>query len=141
MNKRSFATIFFILLVSATLFFGIYDTITVYNKERFSDDISQGSFGVAIRISFLLPIILAEISAFFDFTCLLTDRGRKTNAMYILRMIALCISATVIVSSVIGYRGSTDPFFQILLLSSMAALIFVKAMCGIAQHHPQKNAK
>ena len=143
MNKRYLISLSFIIVILTTLSLSIYNIITVYNKEKFTDDISMGLFGVAFRISLLLPSIIAEISAFFDFVFLLSNRKCKTNSIYILRMIAFSISTMIIVFSTICYIGSTNKIFQILLLSSIIALLPVKAICGVLNitHREDTNKK
>lgn len=139
MNKKNLITLIFAIVILITFSFGTYDIITAYNKESFSDDISMGFLGVAFRISLLLPVIIAEISMLFDAVSFISNRIGKIDFMFILHIISFGVSAVVIIFSVICYMGSTDKIFQILLLSSIIALLLVKLICGFLNSARRRN--
>lgn len=143
MSKKSLITLVFTIVISSTFSYVMYDIITVYSREKFLDDISMGLFGVFFRISLLLPIIIAEISIFFDVINFASKRMCKMDFIFILHIISCSISIVVIVFSTICYMGSTNEFIQILLLSSIIALLSVKAICGLLKitHREATNKK
>ena len=75
MSKKSSIIFISAIVILLTFSFFMYDIITAYNIEKISDDISMGMLGVAFRISFVFPIIIAEISVLFDIVFLLSWWG------------------------------------------------------------------
>lgn len=142
MSKKSSIIFISAIVILLTFSFFMYDIITAYNIEKISDDISKGMLGVAFRISFVFPIIIAEISVLFDIVFLLSKHC-KMDFMFVLHIIAFSISAMVIVFSTMCYMGSTNKIFQILLLSGTILLLSVKAICGLLNitHREAANKK
>ena len=143
MNKKSSIMFISTIVILLTFSFFLYDIITAYNIEKISDDISMGMLGIALRTSFVLLFIIAEISILFDVVFFTSKRMCKIGFMFVLHIIAFSISAMVILFSTMCYMGSTNKIVQILLLSSTIALLSVKAICGLLNitHRNDANKK